>query len=140
MLETFRGECQCCGQIIELELEHNPDLTASRKATMLCQCPEAKAVQRDYQDEVQFILRREKTLKESKEAIHKIFGKSEEEDHVAMPESIVDFLINASALVYDNLTGSLNISLPNGTKAKIARKKDGLKIERQNTDAEAIEI
>lgn len=140
MLETMRGECQCCGQMIELELEHNPELTASRKATLLCQCPEAKAVQRDYQVEVSIVLRREKTLKESKEAIHKIFGESEEDDHVAMPESIVDFLIKSAALVYDSMIGNLSISLPHGTKAKIARKKDGLKIERQNTDGEAIEI
>ena len=140
MLETMRGECQCCGQMIELELEHNPELTASRKATLLCQCQEAKAVQRDYQVEVSIVLRREKTLKESKEAIHKIFGESEEDDHVAMSESIVDFLIKSAALVYDSMIGNLSISLPHGTKAKIARKKDGLKIERQNTDGEAIEI
>lgn len=140
MINTFRGECQCCGQMIELELEHNPELTASRKATLLCGCPEAKRVQKDYQDEVATILRREETLKSSKDAIQKIFGESEEDDHAAMPESIVDFLIKSAALVYDSMIGNLSISLPHGTKAKIARKKDGLKIERQNTDGEAIEI
>lgn len=140
MLETMRGECQCCGQIIELELEHNPEATANRKATLLCECPEAKKVQKDYRDEIATILRREVTLKNSKDAIQKIFGESEEDDHVAMPESIIDFLIKSSALVYDSMIGNLSIGLPHGTKAKIARKKDGLKIERQNTDGEAIEI
>lgn len=140
MLETMRGACTCCGQWVELELEHNPSTTADTKATMLCDCSESKTIQKNFKDEITAILRRENTLKNSKEAIQKIFGSPEDEDHAAMPEATVDFLIKASAMVYDSMIGGLSISLPHGTKAKITRKKEGLKIERQNTDGEAIEI
>ena len=140
MLETTRGACKYCGQYIELELEHNPGTKADAKAVMLCDCEEAKKVQRNFQDEFAKIVKREETLRSSKEAINKMFGSPDDEDHAAMPEVTVDFLIKASAMIYDGMIGGLNINLPHGAKAKITRKKDGLKIERQNTDGEAVEI
>jgi hypothetical protein len=140
MLETMRGECQCCGQIVELELEHNPEITASKKATMLCDCAEAKKLQKNYQDEIAVILKREDTLRSSKEAIQKMFGNPDDEEHAAMPVATVDFLIKASAMIYDGMIGGLSINLPHGSKAKVSKKNGGLKIERQNTDGEAVEI
>lgn len=140
MLETMRGACQCCGQWVELELEHNPSMTADSKATMLCDCSDAKKLQKDHEHEIAVIQRREETLKSSKDAIRIMFGKSENEEHAAMPEATQDFLILASAMVYDGLIGNLNLNLSQGAKAKIGRKKDGLKIERQNTDGKSIEI
>lgn len=140
MLETTRGACKYCGQYIELELEHNPETTADAKAVMLCDCEEAKKVQRHFQDELAKIVKREETLRSSKEAINKMFGSPEDEDHAAMPKATVDLLIKASAMIYDGMINGLNINLPHGAKAKITRKKDGLKIERQNTDGEAVEI
>lgn len=139
MIEMTRGECLHCGQFVELELEHKPDMTADAKAVMFCDCPDARKVQQIYKDEVAQIKRREDTLKSSKDAINTMFGKSNDE-HAAMPEVTVDFLIKASAMIYDGLIGGLNINLPHGAKAKITKKKGGLKIERQNTDGEAIEI
>lgn len=141
MLETTRGACKYCGQWIELELEHNPETTAASKAAMLCNCPEAKKMQQAYKDEIAEILRREDTLKGSKDAINKMFGNKSDDEHAAMPEATVDFLVKASAMIYDGLIGGLNINLPHGAKAKITKKaKGGLKIERQNADSEAIEI
>lgn len=140
MIETTRGVCKHCGQYIELELEHNPQKTANDKASMLCDCAEAKKAQQIFQDELARIVKREDTLRSSKDAINKMFGSPDDEDHAAMPEATVDFLIKASAMIYDGMIGGLNINLPHGAKAKITRKKDGLKIERQNTDGEAVEI
>jgi hypothetical protein len=140
MIETTRGVCQHCGQFVELELEHNPEKTANEKASLLCDCAEAKKAQQVHQDRLARIMKREDTLKSSKEAINKMFGSPEDEDHAAMPEATVDFLIKASAMIYDGMIGGLNINLPHGAKAKITRKKDGLKIERQNVDGEAVEI
>ena len=140
MIGTTIGACKHCGQLVELELEHVPGKTADDKAVMLCNCEEARNVQQVYKDELAQILRREETLKNSKEAIYKMFGSDDDEEHKAMPEATVDFLIKASAMVYDGLIGRLNINLSRGAKAKISKKKDGLKIERQNTDGEAVEI
>lgn len=139
MINVTKGECKYCGQFIELELEHNPDTTADTKAIMLCDCQDARRIQQNYKDEIAQIKRREDTLKSSKDAINSMFGDSTEE-HAAMPEVTVDFLIKASAMIYDGLIGGLNVNLPHGAKAKITKKKGGLKIERQNTDGEAIEI
>lgn len=140
MINMTRGECKYCGQFIELELEHNPDTTADSKAIMLCDCQDARRIQQNYKDEIAQIKRREDTLKSSKDAINSMFGDSTSEEHAAMPEVTVDFLIKASAMIYDGLIGGLNVNLPHGAKAKITKKKGGLKIERQNTDGEAIEI
>lgn len=140
MINTTRGQCTCCGQIIELELEHNPSATADAKATMLCTCSEARTIQKSYQDEVSAIQRREEVLKNAKEYIGKMFGTDEENEHVAFPDTTVELLIKHAAMVYDGLLGNVSLNLPYGVKAKIAKKKGGLKIERQNTDGEAIEI
>jgi hypothetical protein len=140
-LETTNAPCHFCGQYIELGFELDKEKTR-HKAALFCECPDARALQKQHQDEAMAAQHREDTLTNAVTEIQRIFGSTEQDNlEIAMPERVVEHIVLVSVLVYDKVIGKTSMDLPYGSKASISRTlKGNLKIERQDKSATRIEL